>query len=1038
MRTSSGSAARRSLPLIVAAIAFTTGMLAWTAAAVAAPDPDNSVSFTLEGCNNDGTLSFPDVNGDFVCPDTAYTTGNMGKNWAELDLVPFRVTTTEGASGPGTSYAIVISVVAEDNGVPGYDFISEATVNPDSDPSCSITSGPEIVTGTTEKTRYRVVTISQDAGTTCYFDYYARLAIGASGFPGSSLHSNLYNQSLGEAGVGKRAVSINPKEVAPQELTKDMSARQDSDHAWNVTKSPSPASVDFGNTCDPNTPRQAPVSITVTWTKLAATPSGDITVITNIYATNPASREISVTVDDDIRSGTTVLDHFEADSMTPVVVPSNTQMLVLTHTTTVPAGTANLNDVATGHYVDTATGIVIPQTTTATATASVQAGDVLNSTATIDDLESITGAGYSYSADSFSGASGAFGLGYIAGTPTTGNVGWTSTSQSGSGSVTFAKTVYIAAATSGSGTLSDTATLTASDGFTTNAGLNIGLSASPTVELTIKKNIPGGIIGTGESQTFTFDVKSGATVVASPTITFGPGETTDTVTVSGLNPGSYTVSERQEADWPAVPDPQNVNLNLPTCSQQVEFTNSFNPAAARAVKVTVPSGGTLADGWAMKLSGPGTPVGGETVSTVNGVANFTTALEEGSYTITETAKSGWDQTGTSGDCSFTVSYPADNDELFTCTITNTQRGNIVVKKETLPDGSSQSFEFDPSYGSNFFLTDGQSNDSGAIVPDTYSVGEVNVPAGWDLTSATCDDGSPVTAIALGAGETVTCTFNNRQRGTAKVVKTVSGAAPSGVQAFTFELRQGATAISDGTILETKVANAINGGQLTFTTQLVPGQTYQLCETIMPGWQSTFGTFVPGSFMPPGGVALDPTVDNSILCGNFTVTAGETKTFTIDNTPPPGGRALTIGFWKNWASCAGSNGKQKAVLDQTLASFPIASGQSTHGVYIGAVYVDTCAEAVALLNKTDLKSGKKAASDPLYNLAAQLMATELNFQAGAGKCPAVVTAEAQAQALLSKYAFNGMGSYTKKLSKADSTLATQLANTLDRYNNNMLC
>ena len=55
--------------------------------------------------------------------------------------------------------------------------------------------------------------------------------------------------------------------------------------------------------------------------------------------------------------------------------------------------------------------------------------------------------------------------------------------------------------------------------------------------------------------------------------------------------------------------------------------------------------------------------------------------------------------------------------------------------------------------------------------------------------------------------------------------------------------------------------------------------------------------------------------------NFTVTAGETKTFTVDNTPPPGGRALTIGFWKNWAS--GSNGKQKPVLDQVLASFPIA-------------------------------------------------------------------------------------------------------------------
>jgi hypothetical protein len=43
------------------------------------------------------------------------------------------------------------------------------------------------------------------------------------------------------------------------------------------------------------------------------------------------------------------------------------------------------------------------------------------------------------------------------------------------------------------------------------------------------------------------------------------------------------------------------------------------------------------------------------------------------------------------------------------------------------------------------------------------VAEVNIPAGWELTSATCSDGSPVTAIVLGAGETVTCTFTNVQQ-----------------------------------------------------------------------------------------------------------------------------------------------------------------------------------------------------------------------------------------------------------------------------------
>jgi hypothetical protein len=323
-----------------------------------------------------------------------------------------------------------------------------------------------------------------------------------------------------------------------------------------------------------------------------------------------------------------------------------------------------------------------------------------------------------------------------------------------------------------------------------------------------------------------------------------------------------------------------------------------------------------------------------------------------------------------------------------------------------------------------------------------------VPTGWDLKSISCSDpssdssGSGATAtFKVAAGEDVVCTYTDVKRGAAKVIKTVNGQPPTGSQAFTFQLRQGASTIDTGTTLESAVANAANGGVINFTTLLVPGNTYQLCEIVMPGWTSSLGTFVPNSFIPPDGVAANPNVDNSIVCVNFTVGAGETKTFTVDNTPPPGGRALTIGFWKNWASCSGSNGKQKPVLDQTLASFPIASGQTTHGVYIGDLYVDTCQEAIALLNKSDVITGKKMSSDPAYNLAAQLLATELNFQAGAGKCGAAITAEQQAQALLKKYHFNGTGSYTsgpKKFSAADAALANQLAKTLDDYNNDRLC
>ena len=89
-----------------------------------------------------------------------------------------------------------------------------------------------------------------------------------------------------------------------------------------------------------------------------------------------------------------------------------------------------------------------------------------------------------------------------------------------------------------------------------------------------------------------------------------------------------------------------------------------------------------------------------------------------------------------------------------------QPGVIIVEKQTDPDGSTQSFEFSPSYGSNFSLADDETNNSGPLTPGVYSVSEINIPANWNLTSATCNDGSDPSAIGLGAGETVKCTFTN--------------------------------------------------------------------------------------------------------------------------------------------------------------------------------------------------------------------------------------------------------------------------------------
>src|SRR5262245_26709083 len=654
-------------------------LMATATSATATADPDG-VNFTHEGCRNDGSITLPNSGGKFVCPDSAYTTGNLGKGWNELDLVPFRLTTDAGNSAPATqTYAMAIALDAFDAGHPGYDVISSPVLNTAlSDTSCTAltSSGQQTLSpgvGGIDKSLCRTLTITQAKNTTCVYDWYGRLALGSHLFPGSSLHANLLNQDLKTAGSGAKDVSIPVKEISPPELTKDMSASQAQDNVWNITKSPTPAHLDFANTCAPGGGAlHQPVSITVTWKKVTAL-SG-ITVITHVYAKNPAARTITTNVTDVIYdANNAVLDTASASKD----VPANTKELVLTHMTSVPAGTpVPLHDVATGTYTDKATGVDIPGTTTATAEASPTI-TTTNGTASITDSESITGTGLSFSVDSTSGASGTF-TGYTLGSHTTGPVSWTSDVQSGDGSVTFNKTVYVDQPRQTTGSLKDTATATGSDGLEASATGSVDITTSAQVSLAVNKTIPD-VLQTGQTQDFGFQVKdSSNTVVANPSISFGAGDTNQSTTVSALQPGSYTVSENPAAGWNPQ-QPQSVSITLPTCSGSVTFHNTVPSAHAKAVKVTNPDGFTA--GWDMTLTGPGTSSGGEKVTTgANGTASFTTDLQEGHYTITETPQAGWDQTGTSGDCDFTVDYPADGGKVFTCTITNAYHPHIKLTK----------------------------------------------------------------------------------------------------------------------------------------------------------------------------------------------------------------------------------------------------------------------------------------------------------------------------------------------------------------------
>jgi hypothetical protein len=968
--------------------------------------PPNDVGTTFEGCRNDGNPVIPP--NTLVCPDAAYTNGNLGKGWNELDLVPFRLTTT------ATSAATYNIYIAADyrQGTLGYDVITAPAVNSaKSTGSCSVTPvGPQAtvtgITGGTDVTVYRLLTISQSAGSSCVFDWVNRLAIGAAAFSGSNLQAYIFDQA--DLGGGKRTIPIPVKNsIQPQELSKTMAASRDADRQWNVIKSATPGNLDFGDVCKATPTLEKGVEVTVTWTKLGTLPNGDVTVVTNINAKNPSDRTITINVTDTVYTGQDATGtQLATKNSGDINLTANFNGTAQTFTYTIPAASAGsigdyLNDKAVATYKDPVIGDTIG-TLTALAKTQIQRGTTLNETANIADKENITGLGLQFKVATPNPAPlGSGFVNYTAGNLAT-EVNWQVPGLNADGSVIFVKKVVLDQRRITTGELADVATLVSTDSqFTTGYSLApVTISSSATVSLTVHKTIPVKLLA-GQSIVVNFNVTPTAGGAAMPvTVTFtGPsaiGAAADSAPLTGLAPASYTVSEGTSTFYATptstgvplilVPDKASKDIDLSpktggimdssNCSGTVSFVNSIpgpNLPTAKVAKITLPTllATDLDYAWKFTLSSPNGFVS-EVVTANAGAAAvpFTQSLSiPGTYTVTETTKTGWDLT-----------------------------------KVILPDATTS-------------------------------------------TTKVCT--FEVTLTVADLGKVFECTFTNTKRGLVNVIKTLKGGALTTEQ-FTFQLRTGASSNADGTIVEEKTTNSGgNLGTLNFTTLLLPNTTYQLCESTQAGWMTTFNDptnplFVPSAFMPPGTTIPNVGVDNSWLCINFSVSPGETKAFNVDNSPPPGGRALTIGYWKTHASCTSSSTKKETALDrQLLASGGILRQSKIVSLVNGlfGLYGQTatatvdCAHAVSLLDKRDFTTANtKKASDPLFNMAAQLVAVEVNLAAGAYTCGAVSNAVTTAEGLLGKYKFTGFG-YTGTVSKADATLANTTATKLDDYNNN---
>lgn len=239
------------------------------------------------------------------------------------------------------------------------------------------------------------------------------------------------------------------------------------------------------------------------------------------------------------------------------------------------------------------------------------------------------------------------------------------------------------------------------------------------------------------------------------------------------------------------------------------------------------------------------------VLTDDGVRDFGDAVLFGNdYTVTEDVlPAGWDfvdlDCSASTDVDYTivdatVTFDIDSDDdVLDCTYTNVARGSITVVKRT--ENAVGTFDFTSTTltPSTFALTTTATSTAGQdsatfgdLGPGTYDVAESGPPNGWELVSATCDDGSDPASIGLSAGEDVTCTFVNR----ASAALTVTKVTQDGAGSFDYV----STTLDPASFTLTTTAAGAAGSDSRDFTGIAPG-AYDVAEDVPTGWDLVSAT-----------------------------------------------------------------------------------------------------------------------------------------------------------------------------------------------------
>ena len=379
--------------------------------------------------------------------------------------------------------------------------------------------------------------------------------------------------------------------------------------------------------------------------------------------------------------------------------------------------------------------------------------------------------------------------------------------------------------------------------------------------------------GTSLSSATSFKTTTGATVTASVSGPYGGNDTSTTAPLTTDTFRHYNITLQNV--------PNGATVNVLTCGRLGLDASEYNGSSlsirtvqggAENVPIPVNQILVLPSITITKAVTQGAALPSDftfTVSpAVNGLATYSIPVgqtsvtipnvnPDGTYTITESGPAGYRFTGgtgtsctvvagsvgtASGQMSATVAAGKPATDA-TCNFTNTvNTGSITIVKDAVPN-SSTAFPYTATGTgvSNFSLTDnGTASNTktfSGLLPGSFSFTEGAV-TGWDFSGINCSAGSTVqtsgttVTVTLSAGQNVTCTYTNLQRGHIVVNKVTSPANDTTSFPIT------ATSSTGGNITGGGSASVATNAPVTYD---VSQGTYSVAETVPSGWSLASNT-----------------------------------------------------------------------------------------------------------------------------------------------------------------------------------------------------